>query len=84
MPTYSVAEAKSGLPALINLALAGEEVIITRHGRPVAELRPSTPTPPTADKADAFARLRATRITLPPGAPTAVELLNQIYDEPGS
>ena len=40
MSTHSVAEAKNRLPELIDRALKGEDVIITRHGRPVAELRP--------------------------------------------
>ena len=40
MGTYSVAEAKNRLPALIDKAIEGEEVVITRHGKPVAELRP--------------------------------------------
>ena len=36
---YSVADAKNRLPSLIDKALAGEEVIITRRGKPVVELR---------------------------------------------
>lgn len=40
MATYSVAEAKNRLPSLIDKALEGENVVITRHGKPVAELRP--------------------------------------------
>lgn len=40
MSTYSVAEAKNGLPALIDKALAGEEVVITRRGHEVVEIRP--------------------------------------------
>jgi prevent-host-death family protein len=36
---YSVAEAKNTLPKLIDRTLQGEEVVITRHGKPVAELR---------------------------------------------
>ena len=40
MGTYSVAEAKNRLPELIDHALKGEGVIITRHGRPVVELKP--------------------------------------------
>ena len=39
MTTYSVADAKNGLPRLIDRALEGEEVIISRHGKAVAELR---------------------------------------------
>lgn len=81
MSTYSVADAKTSLPALINRAVAGEEVIITRHGKPVAELKPAVAPDPKAVAA-AHARLRARRIKLPPGAPTSVELLNLIYDEP--
>ena len=40
MASYSVAEAKNRLPALIAAAERGEQVTITRYGRPVAELRP--------------------------------------------
>jgi prevent-host-death family protein len=36
---YSLAEAN--LPRLIDKALAGEQVIITRRGKPVVELRPA-------------------------------------------
>jgi len=78
---YSVANAKAGLPGLIDKALAGEEVIITRHGKPVAELRPARTSVPTTNSA-AYERLRANRATLPPGSPNSVELLNMIYDEP--
>ena len=81
MSRYSVADAKAGLPALINRALAGEEVIITRHGKPVVELRPAS-APDTAGKAAALERLLAHRVKPAPGTPTSVELLNLIYDEP--
>ena len=84
MPTYSVADAKAGLPALINRALAGEEVVITRHGKPVAELRPTRPG--RLHDADArraaYERLIANRTTPKGPAPTSVELLNMIYDDP--
>jgi prevent-host-death family protein len=40
MSTHSVAEAKNKLSELIDRALEGEGVVITRHGRPVVELRP--------------------------------------------
>jgi antitoxin (DNA-binding transcriptional repressor) of toxin-antitoxin stability system len=80
MSSYSIADAKAGLPGLINRALAGEEVIITRHGKPVAELRAAHTAPPRRD-AEALNRLLAGRLTLPQGAPSSVEILNQIYDE---
>ena len=57
MSTYSVAEAKAGLPSLIKRAMAGEEVIITRHGKPVAEIRPASIVNP-AGQAAALERLR--------------------------
>jgi prevent-host-death family protein len=44
MSQHSVAEAKNKLPELIDRALDGEDIVITRHGRPVAELR-SIPAP---------------------------------------
>ena len=40
MASYSIAEAKNQLPSLINKAIGGEEVVITRHGKAVAEIRP--------------------------------------------
>jgi prevent-host-death family protein len=40
MGTHSVAEAKNRLPELIDRAMKGEGVVITRHGRPVVELKP--------------------------------------------
>jgi prevent-host-death family protein len=39
MSEYSVANAKTHLPRLIDRAIDGEAVVITRHGKPVAELR---------------------------------------------
>ncbi|MFZ4434119.1 MAG: type II toxin-antitoxin system Phd/YefM family antitoxin [Microthrixaceae bacterium] len=38
MPSISVSNARATLPELLDLVLAGEEVTITRHGRPVAVL----------------------------------------------
>jgi antitoxin (DNA-binding transcriptional repressor) of toxin-antitoxin stability system len=40
MTTYSVAEAKNNLSELIDRALKGEGVVITRHGKPVVEFKP--------------------------------------------
>jgi prevent-host-death family protein len=40
MSTHSVAEAKDRLPELIDRALGGEDVVITREGKPVVELKP--------------------------------------------
>ena len=40
MTTVSAYEAKTHLPRLLRAAEQGETVIITRHGRPVAQLGP--------------------------------------------
>jgi prevent-host-death family protein len=39
MSLHSVADAKNHLSDLINRSLAGESVVITRHGQPVVELK---------------------------------------------
>ena len=80
MSTYSVADAKSGLPKLIDRALQGEEVVISRHGKPVATLRPINT---IARKSPAtYGWLRARRMDRKPAGLTSVELLNQLYDDP--
>lgn len=85
MPSYSVAEAKNRLPSLINKAIEGEEVVITRHGKPVAELRPSrrSSATPSNRSTSLFEWLIArTRARKGVGI-TSVELLNQMYEEDG-
>lgn len=40
MSEHSVAEAQKKLSELVDRALNGETIVITRHGKPVVELRP--------------------------------------------
>ena len=40
MANYGVAEAKNKFTHLLDRVEEGERVVITRHGKPVAELRP--------------------------------------------
>jgi prevent-host-death family protein len=40
MSEHSVVEARNQLSSLIDKALAGETVVITRHGTPVVEITP--------------------------------------------
>lgn len=42
MITKSVAEAKSKFTELLRAVEAGERIVITRHGKPVAELSPAS------------------------------------------
>jgi prevent-host-death family protein len=60
MSTHSVAEARNRLSELIDRALAGEGVTITRHGHPVVELKPvaAAPGPVTAQDLDWLAARR--------------------------
>ena len=44
MGSHSIAKAKNQLSELINRALKGEGVVITRHGHPVVELKPISET----------------------------------------
>jgi prevent-host-death family protein len=43
MQAISLAHAKAHLSELLNTVEAGEEVVITRHGRPVARVLPAAP-----------------------------------------
>ena len=81
MTTYSVADAKNGLPRLIDRALEGEEVIISRHGKAVAELRPVARSQRRATSAS-YAWLQGRRDARKSAGLTSVELLNQLYEDP--
>jgi prevent-host-death family protein len=43
MHAMSLAHAKAHLSELINTVESGEEVVITRHGRPVVRVLPASP-----------------------------------------
>jgi prevent-host-death family protein len=78
MATFSVADAKNKLPSLIDRALEGEEVVITRHGKPVVELRPAMAAPRGDGHATHewfFSR------RLPSVGKTSVEILDEMYEE---
>jgi prevent-host-death family protein len=65
----STADAKNRLPQLIRAVEAGEEVIITRHGKPVAQL-----TPPPATRRKVILGGMKSRIRLLPGWDTPIDL----------
>ncbi len=81
MSNYGVAEAEIALDSLIDKASAGEKVVITRDGQPVAELRPIL-TAAEQPIRGSYAWLRAQRDARPGIGMTSVELLNQIYEDP--
>lgn len=63
METISLAEAKAHLSELLNRVESGEEIIIIRHGRPVARVSPVE----KPKQAPAFDRLAQLRENVPPG-----------------
>ena len=79
MTQHSVAEAKNQLSNLINRSLAGQSVVITRHGHPVVELKPVQPVgrPVTRQQLDRLAaRVADASPTIDAGT-----LLTRIRDE---
>lgn len=65
----STAEAKNRLTELIRVAEGGEPVVITRHGRPVAQLAP----PPAEHRQVRFDGMKD-RIRLLPGWDAPIDL----------
>jgi prevent-host-death family protein len=80
MSEHSVVEAKNRLSELIDRALKGEGVVITRHGRPVVELRPilAPAKPITREAIDWLAARRVGRRV--PGEDAAT-LIRRMRDE---
>ena len=58
MLTVNLAHAKAHLSELLDKVEAGEEVVITRHGKPVAHMRQAVPPKKPLDL-EALAALRA-------------------------
>ena len=75
MVTVTVVHAKAHLSELLDQVEAGEEVVITRHGRPVAHLSPAVqPKQPLKSRA-------AFRAKMPPWPKCSAELLREMRDE---
>jgi prevent-host-death family protein len=60
-------EAKNQLSALLELVEQGEDILITRHGKPVARLVPSEGAYRRQEAEQAAARIRARAAALTPG-----------------
>ena len=80
MSAYSVAEAKNNLSELIDRALKGEGVVITRHGTPVVEMRAVRPVPLPLTDTD-IEWLASRRATARPGVETPSQSLAALRDE---
>jgi len=75
MLQVTVAEAKSQLSSLLDAVEAGEAVVITRRGKPIAELVPR------CSVRDLLPQLAALREALPEQQASGVETMRLIRDE---
>lgn len=77
----SVTEAKAQLTELVRRAEAGEEVVLTRHGRGVVRLVPVIARPTASERRALLEEIRATgRAKATPG-PSAARSQDFLYDE---
>jgi prevent-host-death family protein len=79
MGVYSLAQAKDQLSRLVDEALAGESVTITR-GKPVVSLTPSAPAPKPLDD-EYLAQMRKRRALRPSLGGDSVTLVREMRDE---
>jgi prevent-host-death family protein len=76
MHAMSLAQAKAHLSELLNTVESGEEVIITRHGRPVARVLPASPVKQMLP----LQRLAELRQQVPARQGSSAELLRELRD----
>jgi prevent-host-death family protein len=76
MSAVNLAVAKAQLSELINKVEAGEEVVITRHGRPVARMVPATPLKQPVP----LKRLAELRIQLPARKGSSAQAVRELRD----
>ncbi len=80
MASYSVAEAKNRLPALLVAAERGEAVTITRRGKPIAELRGVGAAPPVRGST-AWLRAELDAMDIPPSPIDSGTVVRAMRDE---
>ena len=87
MSTHTVAETKNQLSKLIDRALKGEHIVVTRRGQPVIELKPVRAEKKPADSGprwtveEQLEWLRARRVGRKPAKTDAATLVRQMRDE---
>lgn len=80
MSQHSVVEAKNNLSELIARALKGESVVITRHGKPVVELKAVESEGRRVTQADVD-WLKANRVGRARTGESVVDLISKMRDE---
>ena len=78
MIQVSVAVAKTQLSSLLVAVEAGQSVVITRRGKPIADLVPR------CNVRDLLPQLAALRDSLPEQLISGVEIISALRDEPGN
>ncbi|WP_417318968.1 type II toxin-antitoxin system Phd/YefM family antitoxin [Emcibacter sp.] len=79
----AIHEAKGKLSGLINAALGGEQILLTKHGKPVAEIRPVSGVKTAEEKRAALDSILArAKGKIAKGVPAA-EADKFLYDETG-
>ena len=73
-----MAEAKTQLSSLLDAVEAGQSVVITRRGKPIADLMPR------CNVRDMLPQLAALRDSLPEQLISGVEIISALRDEPGN
>ena len=81
MSMYSVAHAKEQLSRLIDEALAGETVTITRHGKPVVELHSVEATPRNRPSPQLIDEIAAGARKIGPLGISAADFVREMRDE---
>lgn len=74
MQTVNVREARENISQLLDAVAGGEEVMICRHGKPVAKLVQPLAFSPFPDRS-------AFRAGIPPAATSAAEVTRTLRDE---
>lgn len=79
MSVYSIARAKDNLSKLVDEALAGEDVAITRHGKVVAYLRSAAARPHRQPSPELIAQIVERAKSRPLGE-NAVDVIRRMRD----
>ncbi len=78
-----ITEARARLSELVRRAEAGEEIVLTRHGKPVARIVPAAPPPDERARRALIASVQAAaRQRIEPG-PSAARSQDFLYDGRG-
>ena len=78
-----LSDAKARLTDLVRQAEAGEEVVLTRHGRPAARIVPVAPAPSGIVRTQLLTRLQLSAARKVRGGPEAARSQDFLYGDDG-